>query len=460
MGRDVIGAWAVGSCPRRVREERVAAVSRHEASINPAVWQRPGMRVALARRDIGAVYRMLAEAGISQRQIAELTGQSQSEVSEILRGRQVRGYDLLVRIADGLGAERGWMALAYAEDTCPPPSPTEEEVDEDVKRRALLAAGGVALFDRPVLGELLHLPERPHTPTPLPSRLGAADVDAIRELTRRLDAVAKAYGGYTEMLTPVASRAEKLLSVPGSEATKTGLTIAIAELHTVAGWAAFDAHSDDNARYHFARAMALGGDAGDGFAFSKAAYLAGVATAERGHYNDGLKLIQLGQIRLDQTLRDPRTGELTSWLGVDSADMLAHLNRPDAARSALAAARDTWQAPDADDQAEMEWLTALIELNLGRLDVAEGLVATAVRHWDGTDDRRQAVLGSITLAAIHVQAGEPRGLELAHQAITRVAELRSVRARDRLVPLVAALEARPGGEARELAGLARRVTAT
>jgi hypothetical protein len=89
-------------------------------------------------------------------------------------------------------------------------------------------------------------------------------------------------------------------------------------------------------------------------------------------------------------------------------------------------------------------VTALVELNLGRRDVAEGLVATSVRHWDGTADCTQAVLGGITLATIHVQAGEPRGLELAHRAITAVDELRSVRARDRLVPLVAALETRPG----------------
>jgi hypothetical protein len=53
------------------------------------------MRVALARRDIGSVYRMLTEVGVSQRRITELTGQSQSEVSEILQGRQVMSYAVL-----------------------------------------------------------------------------------------------------------------------------------------------------------------------------------------------------------------------------------------------------------------------------------------------------------------------------------------------------------------------------
>jgi len=40
-------------------------------------------------------------------------GQSQSEISEILSGRRVMAYDLLLRIADGLGVGRGLMGMAY-----------------------------------------------------------------------------------------------------------------------------------------------------------------------------------------------------------------------------------------------------------------------------------------------------------------------------------------------------------
>lgn len=73
-------------------------------------------RRAFAVRDIAVVYRLLMENGVTQRQIAALTGQSQSEVSEILNGRQVMGYNVLVRIADGLGVPRGWIGLAYTVD--------------------------------------------------------------------------------------------------------------------------------------------------------------------------------------------------------------------------------------------------------------------------------------------------------------------------------------------------------
>ena len=51
--------------------------------------------------------------GLTQRQIAELTGQSQSEVSEILAGRKVLSYALLVRIADRLAVPRERMGLSW-----------------------------------------------------------------------------------------------------------------------------------------------------------------------------------------------------------------------------------------------------------------------------------------------------------------------------------------------------------
>lgn len=74
---------------------------------NPELFAVPQMRAALATHDISTVYRLLKQAGISQRRIAELTGQSQSEVCEILQGRRVVAYDVLERICIGLGVSRG-----------------------------------------------------------------------------------------------------------------------------------------------------------------------------------------------------------------------------------------------------------------------------------------------------------------------------------------------------------------
>jgi hypothetical protein len=91
---------------------------RPRTEIDPKLWERPDRRRFLAVRDIAGVYRLLQRHGVSQRAIAALTGQSQSEIPEILsRGRQVSSYDLLVRIGEGLNIQRGWMGLAYDEST-------------------------------------------------------------------------------------------------------------------------------------------------------------------------------------------------------------------------------------------------------------------------------------------------------------------------------------------------------
>jgi transcriptional regulator with XRE-family HTH domain len=141
-------------------------------AVDWAVWRDPEMRAALAARDIAMVYRRLQRVGISQRRIAALTGQSQSEISEILGGRRVVAYDVLVRIADGLGIPRAWMGLAQDDSV---PLSAAEDVDEDledVNRRTVLRAG-VAIAAVPLVGAVLP-PALPRTFLPdVAARLGA-----------------------------------------------------------------------------------------------------------------------------------------------------------------------------------------------------------------------------------------------------------------------------------------------
>jgi transcriptional regulator with XRE-family HTH domain len=122
---------------------------------------------------VGAVYRLLQRVGFSQREIARRTGQSQSEVSEILRGRHVRDVMVLERICDGLGVPREFMRLSGPADGAYPGRGTvtgsPEEVDEEMLRRVLLAAG-IAVVGQPMpkLGELLALPGPSPVPLPRP----------------------------------------------------------------------------------------------------------------------------------------------------------------------------------------------------------------------------------------------------------------------------------------------------
>jgi transcriptional regulator with XRE-family HTH domain len=412
-------------------------------------------RRALAERDITTVYRILKETGVPQRQIAHLTGQSQSEVCEILRGRQVVSYDVLVRIAEGLDVPRSWMGLAYGEDASPP-SPSVEEVDENVKRRALLATASVALLGAPALGNLLHIPAPPATPTPLPSRLGAADVAAIRSLTTELCTEARAYGGGADVVTAVAQRALLLRSVPASEELRDELASALAELHTIAGWCCMDSGHDDNARAHFAQAMDLAGDAGDGSQLASALRHAGIQMRDAGAYDDDLKACQLGLIKLGVVARDDARGqEQLSWLHGESAIALAAMGYREEALRAIATARE-WTPSAPFDIADLDLMTAEVHLYLDRLDTAESMAAVSTRTFG--NDRREGVLADIVLATIHTRTREPDSTVLAQRAITSVASLRSVRARASLAGLVQALDAQADSTSRDLAHHARRVS--
>ncbi|EFL12161.1 hypothetical protein SSMG_07832 [Streptomyces sp. AA4] len=168
------------------------ADSRSGSPVPADAWEQPDMREALAAREVSAVYRLLRKHGVSQRQIAAMTGQSQSEVSEILKGRQVMAYDVLTRIADGLGVPRGYMGLAYDETTAirvvGASDGRQAEEDESVKRRRFLAHAaqvtmGAAVFG-PESGTWSEAPAR----TPAPGRIGTTDVRQVEAATRALRA--------------------------------------------------------------------------------------------------------------------------------------------------------------------------------------------------------------------------------------------------------------------------------
>jgi hypothetical protein len=85
-----------------------------QASVDLAVlWDRPDVATILVERDITALFKLLQRCGLSQREIARRTGQQQSEIAEIIGGRRVNSYDLLVRVSESLQIPRGRLGLAY-----------------------------------------------------------------------------------------------------------------------------------------------------------------------------------------------------------------------------------------------------------------------------------------------------------------------------------------------------------
>jgi transcriptional regulator with XRE-family HTH domain len=289
-------------------------------AIDPALYRRDDVRRILAALDIGALYRILQDAGVSQRQIAGLTGQSQSEVSEIVAGhRTVESHQLLKRIATGLGIPPELMGLswwgpdgtwygsegAYPDEVMVADPP--EGVEEEMRRRAVILSAPVALWGHPLFGKVPELPAPDWLVGALPSRLGMMHVAAVTDLLTQLRAWARGWGGQAEVLGAVAVQSMRLLTVPGEDKLRARLGSVLAELHTEAGWTYFDSGADDAANWYYCRALAIARRFGDRYQMAHALRHAGMLPLERGRFNDSLKLFQLGQIAF-MPLDRPRVG--------------------------------------------------------------------------------------------------------------------------------------------------------
>jgi transcriptional regulator with XRE-family HTH domain len=163
------------------------------------MWRRADMRAALAARDIAGVFKLLQRMGVSQRHIAALTGQSQSEISEILSGRQVVSYDVLVRIADGLGVTRGSLGLAYDDATASllglaGSAGAAQQAPPDDPAQLLARMTGDAV------GAIAADPQTWALPfqlswAPAPEHIGLSDVARLAAVTAQLRAIDREHGG-------------------------------------------------------------------------------------------------------------------------------------------------------------------------------------------------------------------------------------------------------------------------
>jgi transcriptional regulator with XRE-family HTH domain len=265
------------------------------------------MREALSKREISSVYRQLRQHGVSQRQIAALTGQSQSEVSEILKGRQVMAYDVLTRICDGLDVPRGYMGLAYDEATelrvVGAAGGQQAEEDESVKRRRFLAHAAQVTMGAAVLGPDSGSWSANPARTPAPGRIGITDVRQVEAATRALRSLDYQYGGgfCRDAVVAQLSWGQQMLESNGTELVRSRLFVALADLHSLAGWTSFDTGLLDSARGHFANALDLAKQGDSHPLVANVLYRMGRVYLHQNAPNDALKLFQLGQIAAQES---------------------------------------------------------------------------------------------------------------------------------------------------------------
>lgn len=437
-------------------------IGSHDHPVAAETWQQREMRAALAARDISTVYRLLRRVGVSQRQIAAMTGQSQSEVSEILKGRQVMAYDVLARIADGLGIPRGFMGLAYDETTATnvvgPPGDENAEEDESVKRRKFLAHSAAVMFGAAVLGqeEGQWLPSPALTPTP--GRIGLSDVRQIEASTKALRGLDYQYGGGAcrDAVVAQLSWAQRMLEAQVADTVRGRLYTAVADLHNLAGWTSFDIDLVDSARFHFSKALELAKEVQNNSLMANVLYRMGRVYLEKEAPDDALKMFQLGQIAAQESGAEIAVAVLCA----NEAWAYAKMGLVEQTQKMLGRAQDEFARADLArtptwakffTETDVYAMTGAVHFALSRapepksgpIDRAKHIrvaIPNLQRAIDGysADMARSQLFNITTLAAAHIMDGDVNhGVRLGRQSVEMSNEVKSSRIISRMRPLMA-----------------------
>ncbi|OXM74449.1 MULTISPECIES: helix-turn-helix domain-containing protein [Amycolatopsis] len=420
--------------------------------ISSDAWEKREMREALAARNISAVYRNLRKEGISQRQIAALTGQSQSEVSEILKGRQVMAYDVLARIADGLGVPRGYMGLAYDEATeiqvVGAADEQQAEEDESVKRRNFLAHAAQVTMGAAILGSSPKAWAASPARTPAPGHIGMTDVRQVEAATRALRALDYQYGGgfCRDAVVAQLSWGQQMLDSSAATPVRSRLFVALADLHSLAGWTSFDSGLMDSARGHFANALELAKQGNNDHLVANILYRMGRVYLHQEAPNDALKLFQLGQIAAQES-----GSELAiSVLAANQAWAYAMMGNEEQSLKLLGLAKDEFaraNVAEAEDwvkffnETDVYAMIGTVHTVLARgVDTkhTQYAIPALTRAIDayGEDMQRSKVFNQAALATNHLIDGDiDHGARIGRLALESADGLKSARVKDRMMPM-------------------------
>ncbi|MBF8186305.1 helix-turn-helix transcriptional regulator [Nonomuraea sp. K274] len=418
------------------------------------------MRQALAVRDIAAIFRLLARRGLSQRVIAARTGQAQSEVCAIVAsGRQVMAYDVLSRIADGLGIPRGYMGLPY--DTSSTPATASRREDDEQASRLLAHAAQVTVGA--IEGSVEQWADPlPHVATPVPERIGITDVAQVESATCAQRVLDYQHGGGVCRSAVAAQLAwsQQLLRASCSPEVARRLHRALADQHNLAGWTSFDVGLYGPARDHLARALEQARYANDPSLMANVLYRMGRVYLHCGRVQETLRFFQLGQI----CAQDASCERTVAMLCANEAWAYALLGNAELAFKSINRARD--ELDRAPEHSAPSWVTffgytdlastyGMIHACLGpaHLETAVDHLTEAVAGRDPSMTRSRA-FELTALAAVYLKAGEmTKGINIGRQAVTLATELHSMRVIDRLAPLqeIAVRRSDHHHEARDLA---------
>ncbi|WP_405561181.1 hypothetical protein [Streptomyces sp. NBC_01180] len=244
---------------------------------------------------------------------------------------------------------------------------SQNNEESDVLRRAFMAGGSAALAAVSLgLG-----------PAPVPSqrRVGEAEVSAVEAAVRQirlLDDRHGAAGLYQRAAQPLAAAYALLDAGTARRTTANRLHAGAGELAISVGWLAHDSGRFDDARSHYAEALATARVSGDpaleAHAFCNTAFLA----RDAGRPREAVRAAQAGE-RAAKQLSSPR---LLSLLTLREAGGWAGLGDRTACSDTLVRAKSLFVQGTSD--ADPEWMSFFVE---AELEMLEAQCWSALSDW-------------------------------------------------------------------------------
>jgi tetratricopeptide (TPR) repeat protein len=285
-------------------------------------------------------------------------------------------------------------------------------------------------------------------PASIPKRLGIVDIARIEATTRDLRVVDYQYGGGAcyDAVVAFLSWSQRLLSVEAADGVTERLHVALADLHNLAGWTAFDINRLDSASTHLDRALALARTGRNDDLVANLGYRRGRIHLHHGDPEQALVEFELGQYAarisgsaLAAAILHANQAWASAKLG-RTDDTLTHLGNSvtDFARTDAATA-PAWA--EFFDSTELSAMTGVIYTELAQTvnpaytgDAIPALTIAADGYDPAMTRSKSFVL--IALATSHLlQNDTDHAATVGAKAIGLAETVRSTRVQDRLLPL-------------------------
>ncbi|MFG2993235.1 tetratricopeptide repeat protein [Streptomyces sp. NPDC048257] len=313
--------------------------------------------------------------------------------------------------------------------------------ESDVLRRAFMAGGSATVAAATLSLTLLGDTRR------LPSRAGESEAAAVEDAVRQIRLLDDRHGAdslYRRAAEPLRTAYALLDAGATRQSTEDRLHAGAGELAVSVGWLAHDSGRFDDARSHYAEALAtarVARDAGlEAHAFSNMAFLA----RDCGRSREAVRAAQAG-LRAARSLGSPR---LLALLALREAGGWAGLADRKACEEALTRAHTEFSRGESGN--DPEWMSFFGQAELESLEArcwsALGEHARAARHARRAADlqdphfARNVALYTAELAGDLARAGAPDEAAWAcGRVLDLLAEVQSTRIRSMLSTTAAAL---------------------